>query len=232
MNILSALYCECIKIVRSKVFWLTFVFFAVSLTIMSFGIKEKSWTAFFTGLVTIGANMGLLVNFFIASWVFGREFMDKTNKDLIAKPMTRLTVVSSKFTIIFLWCIGFMIFLLLSSFAIGFLLGFTGFAISLLTVSIEKFILTGLLYIIICSWGAFFASITRGILAPIGILFVIAVAANVLGHSWAAVYFPWTIPNVFRETGHLNPVSMVILIATGIAGIAGTFVWWRFADQE
>ena len=232
MNILSALYCETIKVLRSLVFALSFVLFAVSLAIMLFGIEERTWAAFFNGFSTLGGNMGLLVFFFIASWVFGREFIDKTNKDLVAKPMSRTTVVLSKFVIIFLWCILFMLFLLLFSLAIGFLLGFTGFAITLLSEALPMFFITGLLYIIICPSGAFFASISKGILAPIGVLFLLAVAANVLGNSWVAVYFPWTIPNIFRETGSLNPASIVILISTGIAGIIGTFAWWRFADQE
>lgn len=232
MNIFSAFYCETIKIIRSKVFALIFVFFAVSLTILSFGIVQRNWTEFFNRFFTLAANMGLIGNFFIASWVFGREFMDKTNKDLVAKPMPRTTVVLSKFLIIFLWGVVFMTFLFIFSLAIGFLLGFTGFTGALLSRALPKFIVTFLFYIIISTPGAFFASISRGILAPIGILFVIAIAANIIGNTGAAVYFPWTIPTVFRETGRLNPVSIAILVSAGIAGAAGTVAWWKYAEQE
>lgn len=232
MNMLSALYCETIKVVRSLVFVLSFVFFAVAFGIMLLGIEQRTWTVFFETFIAMSANAGLLVNFFVAAWVFGREFTDKTNKDLCAKPMSRTRVVSSKFIIIFLWCFVFMLFLPLFNLALGFMLGFTGFTTALLSEVLPKFIVTSLLYIIICPTGAFFASISRGILAPIGILFIIAIAANIIGHSEAAPYFPWTIPNVFHETGRLGFVSIVILITVGIAGIAGTLAWWRFAEQN
>ena len=232
MNMLSLLYCEIIKLFRSKVFWLTFIFFAVSLAILSFGIVQRNWKVFFDRFLTLAANMGLIGNFFIASWVIGREFMDKTNKDLVAKPVSRITVVLSKFMIIFLWSIVFMSFLLFFSLAVGFLLGFTGFSIALLFGALSKFFVAALLYIVICTPGAFFASISKGILAPIGILFVIAIGSNILNNTPAAVYFPWTIPNVFLETGRLYPAGMAILVFTGIAGVIGTFAWWRYAEQE
>jgi ABC-2 type transport system permease protein len=178
------------------------------------------------------ANVGLYVSFFVAAWVFGREFMDKTNKDLIAKPISRTTVVLSKFIVIFLWGIVFMLFLLLFNLCVAFLLGFTGFTTVLFYEALRKFIAAFLLYIMICPSGAFFASISKGILAPIGILFVIAIAATILANTDAAVYFPWTIPGLFFKAGRLSPVSIVILIATGTAGIAGTLAWWRFAEQK
>jgi ABC-2 type transport system permease protein len=232
MNIFSALYCETIKVLRSLVFWLSFVLFAISLAILSFRFEQISWAVFFDGYFTFAANAGLLVNFFIAAWIFGREFTDKTNKDLVAKPMSRITVVLSKFMIIFLWGLLFMVFLLLFCLVAGSLLGFSGFSLALVLETLPKFIATFLLYIIVSTPGAFSASVSKGILAPIGILFVLALTSNVLNDTTAAAYFPWTIPNVFRETGRLNPVSIVILISTGIAGIAGTFAWWRFAEQE
>ena len=233
MNVLSILYCETLKVSRSKVFWLSFVLFSISLVILSLGIQEKNWPAFFDSFLNLAANMGMLINFFIASWVFGREFTDKTNKDLVAKPISRAIVVISKFTIIFLWGIIFMIFLFAISLVIGLFLGFTGFSIALLCAALPKFVIIFLLYIYISTVGSVFASMSKGILAPIGILFIIAVASNMLNNTAVAPYFPWTIPqNLFRETGNLSPVSITILVFTGIAGIVGTFVWWRFAEQE
>jgi len=232
MNILSAIYCETIKVLRSKVFVLAFIFFAVALAMIAFGIEQRSWIVFFDRFLPLAANMGLIVNFFIASWVFGREFMDKTNKDLITKPISRTTVVFSKFIIIVLWSIVFATFLLLFSFVVGLLLGFREFTSALVSKALLKYIITALLFILISTPGAFFASISKGILAPIGILFIIAIAANILNDTVAAAYFPWTIPNLFCEKGHLILPSIAILISTGTAGIIGTFLWWRFAEQE
>lgn len=147
---------------------------------------------------------------------------------MIAKPMSRTTVVLSKFIIIFLWYFVFMIFLLLFNLALAFLLGFTDFTTARFYEALPKFMVVSLLQIIICPAGAFTASISKGILAPIGIGFVINIASNVLVYTSAAVYVPWTIPSTFLQTGSLNAVSIVILIATGLAGM---LAWWRFAEQ-
>ena len=233
MNFLSILYCEVIKIYRSKVFLLSFVIFSISLVILSLGIEQRNWEAFFDGFLALTANMAMLVNFFIASWVFGREFIDKTNKDLIAKPISRAIVVMSKFAVIFLWGILFIIFLFAVSLCIGFFIGFTDFSDALLLEALLKYIITSLLYVFISTVGALFASISKGILAPVGILFVIAMASNMLNNTIAAPYFPWTIPaNLFADKISINFISIGIVFFTGIFGIIGTFIWWRFAEQE
>ncbi|MCL2882598.1 MAG: ABC transporter permease [Coriobacteriia bacterium] len=230
-KVVSVMYCECVKLLRSKVFWLAFAFFAVALGVLAFGIKPRTWTVFFNNFLPLTGSMGLIVSFFISAWVFGREFSDKTNKDLIAKPVPRTTVVLSKFLIIAAWSLIFMVFLFLFSLAMGLALGFSGFSTALLLHAAAKFVVAFLLYIFLATPGAFFASLFKGILAPIGILFIVAIASNIIGNSGAAPYFPWTIPTILRVTGSLNPVSIVILIATGAAGLEGTFVWWRFAEQ-
>jgi len=230
-NVFSSFYCEVLKLKRSKVFWLDFVFFAVSLMILTFGVTPRTWATFFNSFIPLAGNMGLIVSFFIASWVVGWGFSGKTNKDLIAKPVSRTTVVLSKFLVIAAWGLVFMVFLFLFSLMAGTVLGFTGFTTALMLRAASKFVVAFLLYLCIATPGAFFASLFKGILAPIGILFVIAIGSNVIGNSAAAAYFPWTIPTVLRVSGTLSPLSIVILLATSVAGIIATFVWWRYAEQ-
>ena len=49
-------------------------------------------------------NSQLFVFGFIAVWVFGREYSDRTMKDLLALPTPRWAIVSAKFTIVAVWC--------------------------------------------------------------------------------------------------------------------------------
>lgn len=49
--------------------------------------------------------------------------------------------------------------------------------------------------------------------------------------GWAR-YFPWAILGVYAQGGSLGPVSFLILALAGLAGIAGTYLWWKYADQD
>jgi ABC-2 type transport system permease protein len=45
-------------------------------------------------------------------------------------------------------------------------------------------------------------------------------------------YFPWAIPGVYLQEVHLPLFSYIIVFLTGMAGMAGTTLWWKYADQN
>ncbi|WP_277469663.1 MULTISPECIES: hypothetical protein [unclassified Paenibacillus] len=88
------------------------------------------------------------------------------------------------------------------------------------------------MYIFVTTPSTLSANVTKGYLAPLGLILIIVILSSVLASFGFAPYFPWTIPSVFQSTGSLKQSSIMILTYTGIAGIAGTFAWWRFAEQQ
>ncbi|MGO4948595.1 ABC transporter permease [Paenibacillus sp. DRB1-1] len=92
MNIFSVLHCEIRKIICADVFWLVFLIFAFGPIMMGVGIILSSdagginWKMYLTELLDSLAPLGLIGYTFIAAWVFGREFSDKTIKDLLQSP--------------------------------------------------------------------------------------------------------------------------------------------------
>ncbi|MFD2875929.1 ABC transporter permease [Paenibacillus rhizoplanae] len=95
MNILSVLHCEVRKIIRSNVFWIMFLVLGFGPIMMGVGnvlssaAGGVSWEQYLTGLLDTLAPLGLIGYTFVAAWVFGREFADRTIKDLLAKPVSR-----------------------------------------------------------------------------------------------------------------------------------------------
>jgi hypothetical protein len=60
--------------------------------------------------------------------------------------------------------------------------------------------------------------------------------AQVVAVTGPGEYFPWSIPALYAGlAGNQNPglgrVSYVIIILTSLAGVAGTLLWWEFADE-
>jgi ABC-2 type transport system permease protein len=238
MNIFSILHCEFRKIIRANVFWLVFLIFSFGPIMMGVGIISSNntgdinWQMYLNELITSLSTLGLLGYTFIAAWVFGREYTDKTIKDLLAKPVSRAHIVISKLLVILTWDILLSIFMFTIGLTIGAMLGLPGLSASIIWNIFFQFIITSILFIIVTTPGAFLANVSKGYLAPLGLILVIVICSNVFAAMEFAPYFPWTIPMVFQSTGFLNLSSIIILASTGIAGIAGTFAWWRFAEQQ
>jgi ABC-2 type transport system permease protein len=238
MNFFSVLHCETRKIVRANVFWLVFLVFAFGPimmgagTILSGNNSDINWRIYLTEVLNNLAALGLIGYTFIAAWVFGREFTDKTIKDLLAKPVPRSHIVMSKLLIILAWNVLLSLYMFTISLAVGGVLGLTGWSATFIWNIFLRFTITSLLFIVVTTPGTFLANVSKGYLAPLALILVIVICSNVFASMGFAPYFPWTIPSVYQSTGFLNLNSIIILASTGLGGIAATFSWWRFAEQQ
>ena len=76
-------------------------------------MRITDWSSYLMTVSQVISVGGLLIFGFTASWVFGREYSDKTMIDLLALPIKRDTIVLSKFIVIALWSYILSIFALL-----------------------------------------------------------------------------------------------------------------------
>ena len=68
-----------------------------------------------------------------------------------------------------------------------------------------------------------------------GVTLLVLVLGNVVAIAGWGNYFPWAVPALYAEVtgkGNLEAVSYLLVLLTGLAGMAGTYLWWRFADQN
>jgi len=114
----------------------------------------------------------------------------------------------------------------------GKVINLEGWSAEIFIHGINVLAVTALLEIIIVSPAALLAVISRGFLLPIGFAILALLIANFTGALGFSEYFPWAIPLLYQSEGAIGAVSWIILFLTGIAGAAGTFAWWRFADQH
>ncbi len=251
---------EGLKVCRSKMLWVTilvFSFIAVMMGLMVFFamhpelvknsavisakatiIGQADWPAYFGLLHQVIAMIGLIGFGFVAGWVFGREYSDRTIKDLLALPVPREQIVLAKFIIVVIWSLILSLIL----FILGLL---TGLAVNIENWSGETakhaffiFMGTSILTILISTPVAFFASWGRGYLLPLGYIILAMIISQfiIAGIPGAAPYIPWAIPAIYSgvagpENSNITAASYIILGLTSILGLAGTLTWWKLADQ-
>lgn len=194
------------------------------------------WPTYLNILAQAVAVGGILLFSLIGSWVFGREFVDGTVKDWLAVPVNRGSILLAKFIVVMLWSLGLTILIYFVAMFLGMWIGLPLGTSEVIWHGTRVIIGTVALVVGVMTPVAFFASIGRGYLLPMGITIVFVLFANVLSVAGWGNYFPWAIPAVFAGAGDgaitVEPASYVIVLLTGVAGIAMTYLWWQYADQH
>lgn len=258
---IHAIQAEITKNKHSRIIWVTFVAFALApvfgavfMILMkdagidglpgSFRAKaalfsfEANWQSYLNLLSQAVGIGGILIFGFVASWLFGREYSDGTAKDLLALPISRIKILNAKFVYYVGWCLALVISNLLIGLLFGYLIGVEGWSSSIFFSTLKIYLITTLMILILNSPVAFLALFGKGYLAPLGLVAIMLVLAQILGAMGVGNYFPWSVPGIYSGSGgadlklQLNNLSYLILILTGIIGYFATIFWWKYADQS
>ncbi|MGK7378864.1 ABC transporter permease [Planococcus sp. 1R117A] len=257
-NLLTAFWIENLKVRKSKMIWITLAAFTVAPLMGGFfmfilknpelaersglvGEKaqilgEANWPAYFSMLAQIIAVGGILVFGFVTSWIFGREYADRTLKDLLALPYHRSIIVSAKFLAVFIAALLLSGHVIILGILIGFVIGLPGWSADILGNGLYVLLITTLLTIALSTPAAFFACYGRGYLAPLGFVIFMVVVAQIIAAIGYGHYFPWAVPALYSGVAGDEPVlpfgSLLVVLGTSLAGIAATFGWWLWADHQ
>lgn len=197
---------------------------------------SADWPAYFS-LLAQGAAIGGAVLFsLIATWAFGREFQDRTVKELLAVPTPRVAIVSAKFLVVAVVCSLMTVLILAVGLLVGRLVDIPGWSASLMRSSLVDILGASLLSMMLLPFVALVASVGRGYLPAFGWIILTIALAQVAAITGWGDWFPWAIPALFSgaagpRAGLLGWHSYTLLSTASMAGLALTYWWWRDADQ-
>jgi ABC-2 type transport system permease protein len=258
-NLPSALWAETLKMRRSKVPLFTAIGFSLAplmgglfMIILKDPEAAKSmglistkaqllagvadWPTFFNILSQAVAIGGAILFSIVTTWIFGREFSDRTAKELLALPTSREAIVGAKFIIIAVWSLAMTLFVFGVGIIVGTLVIIPGWSTELLVTSFINVLGAAALTIPLMSFVALIASVGRGYLPAFGWTILTIVLAQIAAITGWGDWFPWSVPALFSGAAGpraelLGTHSYMVGILTSIIGLAATFYWWRSADQ-
>ncbi len=258
-NFAGAFWAETLKTRRSKVPWISAIGFSIAPLVGGLFMiilkdpeaarqaglisakaqimaGEASWPAFLGLLSHATAVGGLVVFSLVLSWIFGREFSDRTAKDLLAVVTPRSTIVAAKFAVFGTWSALLTAFIYILGLAVGAAVGLPGYTSGIVARGAWELGLVALMTVAVLAPIALAASAGRGYLPALGTALFLLAAAQILAYLGWGEYFPWSVPALYAGIGgtgsnDLGPVSFVILGLTGIGGAVATFLWWERADH-
>ncbi|NLV91060.1 MAG: ABC transporter permease subunit [Firmicutes bacterium] len=195
------------------------------------------WPSYLGLLSQAIAVGGLFIFGFITSWVFGREYSDRTINDLLALPISRGAIVMGKFLVVGLWSLSLSVVVIVLGFIVGRIVDIPQWSTAIAGEGLLTFLLCAILTLFLSTPVALLASIGRGYLSPLGFIVFTLVTAQVVavtGYGW---YFPWSVPALLSQTvgqGSMavEPLGIHILLVTGLVGMGATVCWWRYADHK
>lgn len=255
----TALWAETLKFRRSKAPWLSalgFSLFPLMGGVFMVILKDPEW-ALRTGLISTKARItvgtadwpayfgllaqataagGLVLFGLLVIWVFGREYSERTGKDLLALPASREAIVLAKFIVFACWAAALTVMVFGLGLAVGNAVGLAGWSAALVTNSGESIALGAALTIVVVTPFAWAACAGRGYLPPIGFMFLILFLAQILAALGWGAYFPWAVPALASGAAgaseqQLGAASYLVVLLAGLLGVAATLAWWRWADH-
>jgi ABC-2 type transport system permease protein len=195
--------------------------------------SATDWSSYF-GLSAEIISAGGFFFFIIAtSWIFGREFVDGTVKDLLAVPVPRSSLLIAKFIVSAAWSAMMAAVMLIFSLVAGALIRLPGGSTAILLQGIATTVITACLIIPSALPFSLFASLGRGYILPMAMAVLTLITANLLMVVGWAAYFPWAVPLLYSQgDSSLMPASYWIVGFTSLAGMLATYLWWKYADQN
>ena len=258
-HLAAALWTELLKVRCSRIVWLTAASISLAPIIgglFMFILKDPElarrlgligakaqlvagtadWPTFLGLLDQAAAIGGLFVFGFVAVWVFGREYSDRTMKDLLALPTPRWAIVAAKLTVVVVWSMALTVLMYALGFAVGAIVGLPEWSLEAVLNAAGNFSITAALTIALITPVCFIANVGRGYLAPLAFVILTLALAQVIAILGHGGYFPWSVPSLHSgvtegSTEQLNIASYIVVALVSLAGLATTLFWWNRADQ-
>jgi len=192
------------------------------------------WTSYFGLLNEMMSVGGILIFGFITAWAFGREYSDRTAKDLFAMPIPRSVIVYAKYIALVIWCLLLTVIALVVAVILGLIINPPGFSLSALLNGSGIFIICVLLTVLLITPVSFFASFGKGYLSPLGFIIFTILLGQVAEIAGVGGYCPWNMPAIYAGVAKdtVSAAGYLLFIVLVVLGLGGTLAWWRYADQK
>jgi ABC-2 type transport system permease protein len=261
MTFIKVLGTEILKLKRSKMTWLSLLFYVLfalmawfvfwmlknpdaarSLGLIgqkaSFAMNGLSadWQGLFAMFAELGVAGGMIILSIIVIYLFGREYTEGTAKNMLALPVPRAYFVAAKLCVTALWFALLTAFLLIECLLIGKLLGFGTPSVGLVAKESGNILLAALLVLALQPLVSWVTVLSGGYLAPFGYTMGTLLVGNLMIRTDWAPWCPWSIVALLGGMAGPRQEGVVlgsglVLVATFAIGVGGTILHQVRADN-
>jgi ABC-2 type transport system permease protein len=197
-------------------------------------VGAVDWSTYL-GMLSQGVMGLIILSALMGGWIFGREYADRTMKDLLALPTTRSSFIAAKYTVFALWSLLMIIIVSVFGVILGYIIGLPGLSSGVILGGLSTIFVVGVMNVMLITPISLVAFLGRGYLPSVGFMFLALALAQVTEVIGYGMYFPYAIPALFIKANlggdPLGIFSYIIVLLTCLGGAIGTYAWLKSADQ-
>lgn len=177
----------------------------------------------------------------ISAYLFSREYLERTLKNLIPLPISRTRYITGKFLTLLLLIIILTIVTWVGILGISLMYHIVfeldHFSLIIALQWLWKMIFGGLLMFLTISPFAYGAEKTKGLVVPMITMAVIVMASAALTNQEIGALYPWTatyflIIGRLKETGYPIWLSLAIILLESVIGFLLTYIYFQKEDLK
>jgi bacitracin transport system permease protein len=239
--LVNLLFTEILKLKRSTMFLISIIGAAVApfMVVVATYIQNPSPPVLFdelfyqTNLYTV-LIIGIPLYGVVTAYLFNREYLEDTLKNLLTIPVSRISFIMSKLLLLFIWIMVLTFVAWSLTLVLGWLAQFDGLSSSLIVESIKQFSIGGALIFILSTPIILIALVMKNYVPPIVFTIVVTMLNVMGGTSEHRDLFPWAAAGDIAN-GTLLPTyppeySYIGIAATSIIGFVAMIVYFSKVD--
>ncbi|HUI69731.1 MAG TPA: ABC transporter permease [Spirochaetia bacterium] len=201
----------------------------------AFAGQATDWKSYLTFIVEMGGFGGLVFCSVIVAYVFGREYVEGTAKNMLALPVPRSLFVAVKLLVSAAWWAVLTGWIIVVAWIAGSMLQMPAYSAQLLRTAATRLAVLAALSFSCSTIVAWISVETRGYFAPLGFAIFAMVLATVFGHTGWGPWVPWSIVGLYSGAtapeSALGWGSYAVIAATFLVGSGLTIRHEVFADN-
>ena len=238
------IYCEILKLKRSKMFIISFLGAAAAPLMCLIGcIKNKMLypekiitfkNIFFESQMYFLLLVGVVLFGVITAYLFCREYSENTLKSILTVPVSKIKFLIGKYIILFLWTLSLTLFAWLLNLIFGLFLSLDGLSLKVIFDSLLESV-KGSCMLFLATTPFVFVTLWLKNLVPSFIMSGIITMINiaVFNDSDVVAIYPWSAVYVIA-TGAVTKypliVSVLSILIVSAAGFAAGLIYFKKSD--
>jgi bacitracin transport system permease protein len=178
--------------------------------------------------------IGVLLYGVITAFLFNREYVEDTLKNLLTIPVPRTRLILSKLILLFLWIQILSLFAWGLTLLMGLIGQYDGLSFGVLWTSLGKYMLGGILLFLLSTPTMFVTFLFKNYVPTIIFTAVVTMCNVALANREYKVLFPWSAVHVVVENGFVPsypPIySYMAILLTCAVGFIATIVYFNKSD--
>lgn len=238
------LYCEFLKLKRSKIFFISIVAAFVPPLMVFVGWMKSNINGrnMFVTYEVLFSNtnlytmllFGIIVYCVITADLFSREYTENTLKNILTIPVSKTKFILGKFIMLYFWIIGLTLITWITTLILGIIGSAGGFSRVAITSSLIEFIVGASLLFLSLTPFVFVTLWFKNIVPTMIFAAAVTMINIALANDDLAALFPWSASQIIASGTNISQysstLSYISVLSTSIIGFMASMIYFKKQD--